>query len=311
MFFRRKSAEEKNSVQSVEKPRLRDRLKRSNFSTALKAAFSRTDVEVWQGIEEALLLADVGIETTQSLVKKVRQAVSLSADEQKVREVLHRELVALLEKHSDRDVHARTEGMSVVLVVGVNGTGKTTTTGKLAHRWTQEGNKVLLGAADTFRAAAAEQLATWAQRSGSELVRGADNADPAAVAFDAVARGLDLGVDVVLLDTAGRLHTKQGLMDELSKIQRIVEKRAQVDEVLLVIDATTGQNGLNQASVFAQAVNITGLVLTKLDGSARGGIVIAVQEALGVPVKYVGVGEGADDLLDFDADDFVSALLAE
>jgi fused signal recognition particle receptor len=168
----------------------------------------------------------------------------------------------------------------------------------------------VLGAADTFRAAAADQLQTWAERAGCDIVRGPENGDPAAVAFDAVARGLDTDADVVLLDTAGRLHTKQGLMDELSKIRRIVERKAQVDEVLLVIDATTGQNGLTQARVFAEAVDVTGIVLSKLDGSAKGGVVVAVQEALKVPVKYVGIGEGIDDLIDFDAEDFVEALFS-
>lgn len=198
---------------------------------------------------------------------------------------------------------------AVVLVVGVNGTGKTTTTGKLARVLVSDGHSVVLGAADTFRAAAAEQLATWAQRSGAAVVRGPEGSDPAAVAFDAVAKGIDAAADVVLIDTAGRLHTKTGLMDELGKVKRVVEKRAVVDEVLLVIDATTGQNGLAQAKVFGDVVDVTGIVLTKLDGTAKGGIVFAVQRQLGVPVKLVGLGEGPDDLAPFEPEAFVDALL--
>ncbi|MGB6072195.1 MAG: signal recognition particle-docking protein FtsY, partial [Rhodococcus sp. (in: high G+C Gram-positive bacteria)] len=198
---------------------------------------------------------------------------------------------------------------AVLLVVGVNGTGKTTTTGKLARVLVADGRRVLLGAADTFRAAAADQLQTWAERVGAEVVRGKEAADPAAVAFDAVSKGIENGVDVVLIDTAGRLHTKSGLMDELSKVKRVIEKRAHVDDVLLVLDATVGQNGLTQARVFAEIVNITGVVLTKLDGTAKGGIVFQVQRELGVPVKLVGLGEGADDLAPFEPGAFVDALL--
>ena len=196
-----------------------------------------------------------------------------------------------------------------MLVVGVNGTGKTTTTGKLARVLVAGGRHVVLGAADTFRAAAAEQLATWGERAGATVVRGPEGADPASVAFDAVKQGAEEGADVELLDTAGRLHTKTGLMDELGKVKRVVEKRSPVDEVLLVLDATTGQNGMRQATVFSEVVNITGIVLTKLDGTAKGGIVVAVQRELGVPVKLVGLGEGPDDLAPFDAEDFVDALL--
>ncbi len=196
-----------------------------------------------------------------------------------------------------------------MLVVGVNGTGKTTTCGKIARLLVAEGRTVVLGAADTFRAAAADQLETWGRRVGAQTVRGPEGGDPASVAFDAVKTGIDLGVDTVLVDTAGRLHTKAGLMDELGKVKRVIEKQTPVDEVLLVLDATTGQNGLVQARVFAEVVDITGVVLTKLDGTAKGGIVISVQRELGVPVKLVGLGEGADDLAPFEPEAFVDALL--
>nr|BFE82933.1 hypothetical protein GCM10020093_055340 [Planobispora longispora] len=199
----------------------------------------------------------------------------------------------------------------MVLVVGVNGTGKTTTTGKLARSLVGDGKHVVLGAADTFRAAAADQLQTWGDRVGAEVVRGPEGGDPASVAFDAVAKGMDVKADVVIVDTAGRLHTKTGLMDELGKVKRVIEKKATVDEVLLVLDATTGQNGMRQAQVFAEVVNITGIALTKLDGTAKGGIVISVQRELGVPVKLVGLGEGPDDLAPFDPEVFVDALLGD
>jgi fused signal recognition particle receptor len=198
---------------------------------------------------------------------------------------------------------------AVVLVVGVNGVGKTTTTGKLARVLVADGRTVLLGAADTFRAAAADQLETWGSRVGAATVRGAEGADPASVAFEAVKQGVEASVDTVLIDTAGRLHTKTGLMDELGKVKRVVEKQAEVDEVLLVLDATTGQNGLTQARVFAEVVKVTGIVLTKLDGTAKGGIVFQVQRELGVPVKLVGLGEGADHLAPFEPAAFVDALL--
>jgi fused signal recognition particle receptor len=293
--------------------KLRERLGRTSggFSQALKSAFgARTDEEIWQGVEDALLMADVGLAATQKIVAAARKRAGRTASEDQVRAALKTEILEILNAYDDRDVHGSEDGVSVVLVVGVNGTGKTTSTGKLAKRWVDEGHSVVLGAADTFRAAAADQLSTWAQRAGAEIVRGPENGDPAAVAFDAVARGLEIGADVVLLDTAGRLHTKAGLMDELSKIRRVVERKAAIDEVLLVIDATTGQNGVAQAKVFAEAVNVTGIVLSKLDGSAKGGVVVAVQELLGVPVKYVGIGEGADDLIDFNAEEFVDALFA-
>jgi fused signal recognition particle receptor len=230
---------------------------------------------------------------------------------EQVRGLLREVLVDALHPDLDRAVHAlpHEDGPAVLLIAGVNGTGKTTTAGKLARVLVADGRTVLLGAADTFRAAAADQLQTWAQRVGAEVVRGREGADPAAVAFDAVKRGMDSKVDTVVVDTAGRLHTKTGLMDELGKVKRVVEKQAVVDEVLLVLDATTGQNGLTQARVFADIVDVTGIVLTKLDGTAKGGIVFQVQRELGVPVKLVGLGEGPDDLAPFEPGAFVDALL--
>ncbi len=271
------------------------------------------DEESWEEIEDTLLLADLGTPTTMAVVEKLRdriatQGVSNAAE---VRALLRAVLVEELHPEYDRSIRAlpHAGAPSVLLVVGVNGTGKTTTTGKLARVLVADGRRVVLGAADTFRAAAADQLQTWAERVGAEVVRGKEGADPAAVAFDAVAKGTADGVDVVLVDTAGRLHTKTGLMDELDKVKRVVEKKAEVDEVLLVLDATIGQNGLAQAKVFAEVVDITGVVLTKLDGTAKGGIVYAVQHELGVPVKLVGLGEGADDLAPFEPGAFVDALL--
>jgi fused signal recognition particle receptor len=235
-------------------------------------------------------------------------------DTDQVRELLRSELLAQIGEQMDRTLHTEPHGgvPAVMLMVGVNGTGKTTTCGKLARVLVGDGRSVLLGAADTFRAAAADQLQTWGERVGAQVVRAdREGADPASVAFDAVQKGTELGVDVVLVDTAGRLHTKTGLMDELGKVKRVIEKRAPVDEVLLVLDATTGQNGLRQARVFAEVVAITGIVLTKLDGTAKGGIVVAVQRELGVPVKLVGLGEGPDDLAPFDPATFVDAILKE
>ncbi|MCK0092461.1 signal recognition particle-docking protein FtsY [Rhodococcus sp. F64268] len=271
------------------------------------------DEDSWEEIEDTLLIADLGSATTVKIVDRLREEMAASnvRSEADARAVLRKVLVDELRPDLDRSIRAlpHDNHPAVLLVVGVNGTGKTTTTGKLARVLVADGRRVLLGAADTFRAAAADQLQTWAERVGAEVVRGKEAADPAAVAFDSVAKGIDNGVDAVLIDTAGRLHTKTGLMDELGKVKRVVEKKAAVDEVLLVLDATIGQNGLMQARVFAEVVDITGVVLTKLDGTAKGGIVFQVQHELGVPVKLVGLGEGADDLAPFEPGAFVDALL--
>lgn len=289
---------------------LSSRLARTSggFATALKSAFGAgSDDAVWQGVEDALLMADVGVNATELILQQARKTAGRNPDSDAIKAALKTEILNVLNQQSDRQLN-RVNPLTVVLIVGVNGAGKTTSVGKLAFRLTNAGLKVVLGAADTFRAAAADQLETWAHRTNSIIVKGAENSDPAAVAFDAVASASDTGADVVLIDTAGRLHTKQGLMDELTKIRRVVEKKAPVSEVLLVLDATTGQNGLQQAKVFAEAVEITGIVLTKLDGTAKGGVVIAVQQLLQVPVKFVGIGETADDLIDFHPAEFVDAL---
>lgn len=255
-----------------------------------------------EAVEDALIAADVGLPATERILEAVRQDRHGSLDARVGREVRRILVEAATTTKTTGTPH-------VILVVGVNGTGKTTTVGKLARVLVADGRRVVLGAADTFRAAAADQLQTWASRVGAEVVRGAEGADPASVAFDAVDRGIAVGADVVVIDTAGRLHTKTGLMDELGKVKRVVEKRAAVDEVLLVLDATIGQNGLAQARVFADVVDITGVALTKLDGTAKGGIVFRVQQELGVPVKLVGLGEGPDDLAPFEPAAFVDALL--
>ncbi|EHI12971.1 signal recognition particle-docking protein FtsY [Mycolicibacterium thermoresistibile] len=271
------------------------------------------DEESWEEIEDTLLIADLGPVVTTSVVEKLREQMAASRvrTEADARAVLREVLISELRPDLDRSVKAlpHDDKPSVLLVVGVNGTGKTTTVGKLARVLVADGRRVVLGAADTFRAAAADQLETWASRVGAEVVRGREGADPASVAFDAVDTGIKNGADVVLIDTAGRLHTKTGLMDELGKVKRVVKKRAAVDEVLLVLDATIGQNSLPQAKVFAEVVDITGVVLTKLDGTAKGGIVFRVQQELGVPVKLVGLGEGPDDLAPFEPAAFVDALL--
>jgi len=271
------------------------------------------DEDSWEEVEDTLLIADLGSATTTSVVTALREQMATRnvRTTEQARALLRDVLVGALHPEMDRSVAAlpHADHPSVLLVVGVNGTGKTTTTGKLARVLVADGRRVLLGAADTFRAAATEQLQTWGERVGAEVVRGKEGADPAAVAFDAVAKGTELGVDVVLIDTAGRLHTKTGLMDELGKVKRVVEKKAAVDEVLLVLDATTGQNGILQARVFSEVVKVTGVVLTKLDGTAKGGIVFQVQRELGVPVKLVGLGEGADDLAPFEPEAFIDALL--
>ncbi len=271
------------------------------------------DEDSWEEIEDALLVADLGPTVTAAVLTHLRSAMAASGvrTDADARAVLRAALIDELHPEFDRSIKAlpHADKPSILLVVGVNGTGKTTTVGKLARVLVADGRRVVLGAADTFRAAAADQLQAWGSRVGAEVVRGAEGADPASVAFDAVDKGIDSGADVVVIDTAGRLHTKTGLMDELGKVKRVVSRRAAVDEVLLVLDATIGQNGLTQAKVFRDVVDITGVVLTKLDGTAKGGIVFRVQEDLGVPVKLVGLGEGPDDLAPFEPAAFVDALL--
>jgi fused signal recognition particle receptor len=300
--------------------RLRSRLARSQtaLGRGLLVLLSRDDLDedTWEEIEETLIAADVGVVSTRELVERLRTEVRVQGARtpDQLKALLRQELLRSIGTDVDRSLHPQRgtgERPSVVLVVGVNGTGKTTTTGKLARVLIGDGQTVLLGAADTFRAAAADQLQTWGDRVGARTVRGPEGGDPASVAFDAVKEGAGQDVDCVLIDTAGRLHTKTGLMDELGKVKRVVEKQSPVHEVLLVLDATTGQNGLVQARVFAEVVDVTGIVLSKLDGTAKGGIVIAVQRELGVPVKLIGLGEGADDLAPFEPEAFVDALLAD
>ncbi|MEU4716081.1 signal recognition particle-docking protein FtsY [Micromonospora purpureochromogenes] len=297
--------------------RLRSRLSRSQnvFGKGLLGLLSRDhlDEDAWEEIEDALITADVGIDATREIVDRLRERTRVlgtrSANE--LRALLAAELVNALDPTLDRALRtAPKDGRpAVLMVVGVNGAGKTTTCGKIARVLIADGRTVTLGAADTFRAAAADQLETWGSRVGAITVRGAERADPASVAFDAVREGIEAGTDTVVIDTAGRLQNKIGLMDELGKVKRVVEKHGPIDETLLVLDATTGQNGLEQARVFTEVVNVTGVVLSKLDGTAKGGIVIAVQRKLGIPVKLVGLGEGADDLAPFDPAQFVDALL--
>ncbi|WP_269859026.1 signal recognition particle-docking protein FtsY [Streptomyces sp. RPT161] len=299
--------------------RLRSRLSRSQttLGKGLLTLLSRDrlDEDTWEEIEDTLLTADVGVAPTQELVERLRTRVKVlgTRSPEELRTLLREELLALVGTDMDRVLHTESpqDTPAVLMVVGVNGTGKTTTTGKLARVLVADGRSVVLGAADTFRAAAADQLQTWGERVGARTVRGPEGGDPASVAFDAVKEGISEGADVVLIDTAGRLHTKTGLMDELGKVKRVVEKHGPVDEVILVLDATTGQNGLVQARVFAEVVDITGIALTKLDGTAKGGIVVAVQRELGVPVKLVGLGEGPDDLAPFEPEAFVDALIGD
>ena len=314
-------------VPPVEKPegkkgrlqRLRERLSKSSnpfgkalFNILAKDHLSETD---WEDVEDTLLLADVGAEASEQLVEQLRTdaRVTGETDPKQLREALRGELLALVGTDVDRSLEAEKPGAkkpSVIIMVGVNGTGKTTTAGKLARLFVSEDKTVMLGAADTFRAAAADQLETWGAKVDVPVVRSdKEGADPASVAFEAAAKAKDDDVDVLIIDTAGRLQNKANLMDELGKIRRVTEKNLPVDEVLLVLDATTGQNGMAQAKVFAEAIGITGVVLTKLDGSAKGGIVISVQKELGVPVKLVGVGEGPDDLAPFDPESFVDGIL--
>jgi fused signal recognition particle receptor len=296
--------------------RLRQRLAGSQggLGRGLLALLSRDrlDEDTWEAIEDTLLTADVGVAPTQQLVGNLRTRLRVEGSEAgDPRAVLRDELVKLVDPTLDRRLQVSGDDgkPGVVLMVGVNGTGKTTTVGKLARILVAEDRTVVLGAADTFRAAAVDQLATWGERVGVEVVRGPEGSDPASVAFQAVQEGIEKNADTVVVDTAGRLQNKAGLMDELGKVKRVIEKQAPVTEVLLVLDATTGQNGLVQAKVFSEIVDVTGIVLTKLDGSAKGGIVVAVQRDLGVPVKLVGLGEGPDDLAPFDAGAFVDALL--
>ncbi|KRB77251.1 signal recognition particle-docking protein FtsY [Nocardioides sp. Root190] len=296
--------------------RLRQRLAGSNaLGRGLLGLLSREklDEDTWEAIEDLLISADIGVAPTQELVEKLRTRLRIEGGQvPDARAVLREELIDLVDPSMDRALKVSGEGGApgVVLVVGVNGTGKTTTVGKIARILVADERTALLAAADTFRAAAADQLTTWGERVGVEVVRGPEGGDPASIAFDAVKQGMASGVQTVVVDTAGRLQNKQGLMDELGKVKRVIEKQTPVTEVLLVLDATTGQNGLIQAKVFSEAVDVTGIALTKLDGSAKGGIVIAVQRQLGVPVKLVGLGEGPDDLAPFDAAAFVDALLS-
>lgn len=299
--------------------RLRRRLAGSNNALARGLAqllsADRIDDETWDDFETSLITSDLGVGPTTELVEKLRGEFAIDgvADPGQARTILHRELVNLVDPAMDRGLNLdHPEGRpAVILMVGVNGTGKTTTCGKLARVLVAEGHSVLLGAADTFRAAASEQLQTWGDRVGVRTISKEEGADPASVAYEAVQAGIDEGIDVVLVDTAGRLHTKTGLMDELGKVKRVIEKLAPVCEVLLVLDATTGQNGLTQARIFAEVVDVSGIVLSKLDGSAKGGIVVQVQRELGVPVKLIGLGEGPDDLAPFDTEQFVSGLMGE
>ena len=307
--------------------RLRARLAGSGgFGRAVLSVLSRGDLTEadWEEIEDTLLTSDLGIEVTTALMDELRTQAKVldTSDPAAIRAVLRAELLRLVDPTMDRSLTltrpapaegwdaAKGDPAAAVLMVGVNGTGKTTTCGKLARVLLAQDHTVLMGAADTFRAAAADQLTTWGQRVGVEVVRSdREGADPASVAYDAAQEAARAGVDVVLVDTAGRLQNKAGLMDELGKIKRVMDKIAPVGEILLVLDATTGQNGMRQAQVFSEAVGITGIVLTKMDGTAKGGIVVTVQRELGVPVKLVGLGEGADDLAPFDPEGFVDALL--
>ena len=300
--------------------RLKARLSKSGnpfgkalFNILAKDQLSEAD---WEDVEDTLLLADVGAEASEQLVEELRNDARIAgqSDPDEVRAALKDKLLKLVGTDTDRRLNANKEGAnkpSVIIMVGVNGTGKTTTAGKLSRLLVSEGKQIMLGAADTFRAAAADQLETWGAKVGVPVVRSdKDGADPASVAFEASAKAKEENADVLIIDTAGRLQNKANLMDELGKIRRVTEKNLPVDEVLLVLDATTGQNGMTQAKVFAEAIGITGVVLSKLDGSAKGGIVISVQKELGVPVKLVGLGEGPDDLAPFDPEGFVDGILA-
>lgn len=285
-----------------------------DFGTKLVNAFSRDKLneESWQEILEVLILGDLGPTTANVIIEKLKKHKNIkkASEVAQAKEILSEVLVETLQIE-DRPIplQLNPSGLNVILIVGVNGTGKTTSAGKLANLFSQQGKKVVLAAADTFRAAAANQLETWAERANVEFIRGEDNAEPASVAFKAVQTAKEISADVLLVDTAGRLHTKSDLMDELGKIKRVIEKHSPVNEVLLVIDATTGQNGLIQAKVFTEAVEVSGVVLTKLEGSAKGGIVVAIAQELQLPVKFVGLGEGINDLRAFNPTDFANDLL--
>lgn len=311
VLARRRPASIAEEIAAARAPGMASRLARSRsaLGASLRAAFGRDlDSEAWERLEEALLGADVGVAATERIVGRVRDAGPASADE--ARRLLRDELVGVL-AGKDRELHL--EGKpAIIIVVGVNGTGKTTSIAKVAARLVDEGRSVLLGAADTFRAAADVQLREWADRVGVEIVSGQEGADPAAVAYDSLAAARARGRDVVIVDTAGRLQSKRHLMAELAKIRRVLEREGDVvSEVLLVLDATAGQNGLAQARQFFETAGVTGIVLSKLDGTSRGGIVVAIEEELGIPVKLVGVGEGLDDLVPFEPEEFVDALLAD
>ena len=297
------------------RPSLRERLAKSRrfLADGLRGVFGATvGDETWEDVEAVLIQADIGVETATKIVEDLRSAAARHSvtDGEAVRNLLAEELVSLFETDRDRRLAFADSPPSVWLVVGVNGTGKTTTIGKLAGDLNGRGRTVALAAADTFRAAADEQLEVWAQRTGAGLVKHMPGADPGAVAFDAFAHARARGYDVLVVDTAGRLHTKTPLMDELAKIRRVIEKEGHVDEVLLVIDATAGQNGLAQAREFAEAAGVTGIVLSKLDGTAKGGIALAIEQTLGIPIKLIGVGEGVGDLEPFEPKRFVEALLS-
>jgi fused signal recognition particle receptor len=300
----------------VERPKLRERLGRTRtaLSGFLRGARGKIDDDTWDELEEALLLADVGVATSQRLLDSVRgRAKEFDVTEADgLLDLMRDEVSAMLGTATDRSLHATPGEPNVWMFVGVNGVGKTTTIGKLAKQQVDDGRKVVLAAADTFRAAAADQLQLWAERTGGDIVRAQEGADPGSVVFDAMSAAASRNADLVLVDTAGRLHTKSNLMEELKKLRRIVDRTdGALKEVLLVVDASTGQNGLVQAKEFAQAVDVTGIVLTKLDGTAKGGIVLAIQNELGLPVKIVGVGEGVEDLIPFDVDEFATALFGD
>jgi len=301
------------AIEALAPPRWRDRLSRARggFGQAITQVFRKPVLseDDWEDVEALLLQADVGVEPTRTIVADLREASRKTSTPENVVASLRNELLAILGS-ADRSLARNETGLTIWLVTGVNGTGKTTTIGKLASKLAAEGNRVVLAAADTFRAAADEQLESWASRSGAEVVKHGPGADPAAVAFDGVRAAKARGADVLIVDTAGRLHTKRNLMEELGKIRRVLEREAgEPNEVLLVLDATTGQNGIAQARAFTEAAGVTGIALTKLDGTAKGGIVIACQQELGLPVKLVGLGEGLNDLAPFDPEAFVDALI--